>query len=84
MLKDLLCLVDAHAHVTTLAPALTQRVIETLAQELAHALLRAFTQIQQMGLGAMLSVSTLSPDKRKSIARELTILHTGDTRGGVS
>lgn len=56
MLKDLLCLVDSHAHVTTLAPALTQRVIETLAKELAHSLLRAFSQIQQMGLGAMLSV----------------------------
>lgn len=57
MLKDLLCLVDAHAHVTTLAPALTQRVIETLVKELAHALLRAFSQINEMGLGAMLSVS---------------------------
>ncbi|KAJ9115628.1 hypothetical protein QFC20_000954 [Naganishia adeliensis] len=57
MLKDLLCLVDAPAHVTTLAPALTQRVIETLAKELARSLLRAFSQIHQMGLGAMLSAT---------------------------
>jgi hypothetical protein len=56
MLKDLLYLVDAHAHVTNLAPALTQRVIETLVGELAHSLLQGFSQIQMMGIGAMLSV----------------------------
>ena len=61
MLQDLLCLVDAHAHVTTLAPALTQRVIETLVRELAKALLGAFGQIHEMGLGAMLSVSEQRP-----------------------
>lgn len=61
MLKDLLCLVDAHAHVTTLAPALIQRVIETLVRELAQALLRAFKQINEMGLGAMLSVCAPRP-----------------------
>ncbi|KAJ9127797.1 hypothetical protein QFC24_000080 [Naganishia onofrii] len=57
MLKDLLYLVDAHAHVTNLAPALTQRVIETLVGELAHSLLQGFSQIQMMGIGAMLSAT---------------------------
>ncbi|KAJ9097373.1 hypothetical protein QFC19_006842 [Naganishia cerealis] len=57
MLKDLLYLVDAHAHVTNLAPALTQRVIETLVGELAHSLLQGFSQIRMMGIGAMLSAT---------------------------
>ncbi|KAJ9125138.1 hypothetical protein QFC22_000092 [Naganishia vaughanmartiniae] len=57
MLKDLLYLVDAHAHVTNLAPALTQPVIETLVGELAHSLLEGFGQIRMMGIGAMLSAT---------------------------
>lgn len=84
MLKDLLCLVDAHAHVTTLAPDLTQRVIETLAKELAHSLLRAFSQIHEMGLGAMLSVgipSHLSSDK--GVDTNAFVSATGYSRGGI-
>jgi exocyst complex component 2 len=57
MHKAILLLVEAHARISVVAPALTARVLEALVTGLTEVALHCFQQVSQFGTGGMLTVS---------------------------
>jgi exocyst complex component 2 len=57
MHKAILSLVEAHAKVGDIAPALVNRVLIALVTEITESALRSFQQIPKFGTGGMLTVS---------------------------
>ena len=53
----LLALVQVHAQVSLIAKPLLERTLGTLLEEIARVALESFKQVDQFGMGGMLSVS---------------------------
>jgi exocyst complex component 2 len=56
MYKALIFLVEVHAQVCKIAEPLLDRMLRTLAEELAAEALRCFRQVRRFGMGGMLQV----------------------------
>lgn len=57
MYEVLLALVQVHAQVSLIAKPLLERTLGTLLEEIAKVALESFKQVDQFGMGGMLSVS---------------------------